>query len=48
MAELFPCLETISLNKTRFPGWEELDKLACLPCLADVRVLGIAFLEVKD
>ncbi|KAK7105938.1 tubulin-specific chaperone cofactor E-like protein isoform X1 [Littorina saxatilis] len=48
MAQLFPCLEMLSLNKTQLKGWDEVDKLRHLPALTDVRVLGIPFLEEQE
>ncbi|KAK7099859.1 uncharacterized protein [Littorina saxatilis] len=45
LAQAFPSLEMLSLNKSLLEGWEEVEQLRLFPTLTDVRVLGIPFLE---
>ncbi|CAG5117610.1 unnamed protein product [Candidula unifasciata] len=45
IADCFPCLHTLGLNRTHLKSWEEIEKLRLFPCLNDVRLNGIPFLE---
>ncbi|BFZ13633.1 hypothetical protein BsWGS_16672 [Bradybaena similaris] len=41
----FRCLHTLGLNRTHLKSWDEIEKLRLFPCLNDVRLNGIPFLE---
>ena len=46
LAQQFPTLALLSLNKTQLGGWPEVERLRLLPALTDVRLQGIPFFEV--
>ena len=46
LAQQFPSLVLLSLNKTRLGSWQEVERLRLLPSLTDVRLQGIPFFEV--
>jgi len=46
MESCFPALKSLVISKTQLESWEELDKLALLPKLTDVKINGIDLFEV--
>lgn len=44
----FCCLKSLNLGNTKLSSWTELEKLKGFPCLTDVRVHGIPFLEASQ
>lgn len=44
----FCCLKSLNLGNTNLSSWTELEKLKSFPCLTDVKVHGIPFLEASQ
>jgi tubulin-specific chaperone cofactor E-like protein len=42
----FPALKSLNISETQVESWEELENLKKFPCLTEVRLTGIPFIEV--